>query len=192
MIAAINVGLLQRTGDLTNMLSSGCSTGNCSFSEVGNASFSTLAISHSCEDKTADIHVFNQTRINNLTVETYLGLDYGDNNTFTWSNESSGGLGLSSWMDSSSTPWSMYLLSRSSLYNFDWKIFNCSLFPTVDTYEARIQDAILKERPIESNPLQDIYTQFPQPPVVDYDLSQMTTFWPYRIAMDYTIRNGIR
>lgn len=93
MIAAINVGLLQRTGDLTNVLSSGCSTGNCSFSEVGNASYSTVAISHSCEDSTDSIHVLNQTRINNSTVETYLGLDYGDNNTFTWSNESSSGIG---------------------------------------------------------------------------------------------------
>lgn len=192
MIAAINVGLLQRAGDPTNVLSSGCITGNCTFSGAGNASFSTIAISHSCEDKTADIHVFNQTRINNSTVETYLGLDYGDNNTFTWSNESSGGMLLHSWTNSSSEFMSIRLLSRSSPYKFDWKVFGCSLFPTVNTYEARIQDAILNETFIESVPLQAILTQFPQPPVGDYMLSSMAFSWPYRIATSYTIRNGIR
>lgn len=192
MIAAINVGLLQRTGDLTNVLSSGCSTGNCSFSEVGNASYSTVAISHSCEDSTDSIHVLNQTRINNSTVETYLGLDYGDNNTFTWSNESSSGIGLLSWMDLSSTSWPIYILSRSSPFTYDWKVFNCSLSPTVNTYEARIQDAKLEEIQIESIPLQEVYTQFPQPPVEDYNLSSIVISWRYRTATNYTIRNGIR
>ena len=192
MIAAINVGLLQRTGDLTNVLSSGCTTGNCSFSAAGNASFSTVAISHSCEDVTTGIHVLNQTTVNNLTVNDYLGLDYGNNNTFAWSNATSGGMALHTWMDSYFDAMSIYILSRSSAFDFDWKIFNCSLFPTVNTYEARIQDAKLDERLIESLPLQSVYAQFPQPPEVDWVLSNMASFMTYRIATNYTIRNGVR
>jgi hypothetical protein len=77
MVAAINVGLLQSAGDPTNLLSSGCNTGNCTFSSAGNASFSTMAINHTCEDVSTSVYVFNQTMAGNLTVNDYLGLDYG-------------------------------------------------------------------------------------------------------------------
>ena len=191
MVAAMNVGILQGVGDQTNVLSSGCITGNCTFSGAGNASFSTLAISHTCEDVSNGIYVFNQTTDGNLTVTDYLGLDQGNNNTYVWSNASYGML-LHSWTDSASNLMSIYFLFRSSPFKSDWKIFNCSLFPTVNTYEARIHDAILKERIIESVPLQGIDAQFPQPPVNEYALSNIEFMWPYRMATDYTIRNGQR
>ncbi|KAG9198094.1 hypothetical protein G6514_000528 [Epicoccum nigrum] len=126
----------------------------------------------------------------NLTVNDYLGLDYGNNYTFAWSNVTSGGDLLRSWTDSSSGLVSIYLLFRTSPFDFDWKIFNCSLFPTVNTYEARIQDAKLKESFMDSVPLRAMRTQFPVDD--DYVLSNMASFWPYRMATDYTIRNGIR
>jgi hypothetical protein len=110
MVAAINVGVLQPPGNLTSVLSSGCSSGNCTFSDSSTASFSTLAISHFCEDVTAHIRILNETKLNTSTPYTtaYLGLDYGHDKTFEWSREQ-GGPVVRSWIG---TP---YPSSRSDL-----------------------------------------------------------------------------
>jgi hypothetical protein len=64
MSAVINVGILQSAGDLTNLLSAGCSSGNCNFSDTESASFSTLAISHFCTNVTSRIRIVSQTQQN--------------------------------------------------------------------------------------------------------------------------------
>jgi hypothetical protein len=100
MVAAINVGVLQPLGDLTNVLSSGCSSGNCTFSDTDIPSFSTVAISHFCEDITARIRILNETKPTTSTPYTsaYLGLEYGHNESFEWSRET-GGPVVWSWTD---------------------------------------------------------------------------------------------
>ncbi|KAF2999342.1 hypothetical protein E8E13_005620 [Curvularia kusanoi] len=196
MVAAINVGVLQAPGDLTSVLSSGCTTGNCTFSPAGNASFSTVTISHSCEDVTAKVRIINQTAIHNdaaTNVSTYLGLDYGNNQTYEWAKDwATGGTVLQSWIDSTYESIAIYFLSRPGINSFDWKVANCSLSPTVSTYEARIQGAQLEETPMGSVPIQGLDGQFPQPSVQDANLTQLNIDWGYSIATNYTIRNGVR
>ena len=63
MVAAINVGIIQPVTDLTNVLSSGCDSGNCSFPNTDGAAFSTLAMTHVCEDSTARIRTINESTI---------------------------------------------------------------------------------------------------------------------------------
>ncbi|KAH6613087.1 hypothetical protein C7974DRAFT_322140 [Boeremia exigua] len=197
MLAAINVGVLQPTGDQTNALSSGCSTGNCTFSDANNASFSTVAISHTCEDLTPRIHVVNETRNSSTAPDSkYLGIDYGDNEAFEWL-EDMGGIVVKSWVDSSSSPASsdlttIYFLFRSNSSVTDWKVTNCSLYPTVNTYAASIKDARLDENLTESIPLRSISEQFVTPPVVDIDLSNMQFMWTYKMATNLTTRNGMQ
>ncbi|KAJ8116651.1 hypothetical protein OPT61_g1971 [Boeremia exigua] len=202
MLAAINVGVLQPAGDLTSTLSSGCSTGNCTFSDTGTASFSTLAISHVCEDITSHIHVVNQTSDNTTAAtSTYLGLSYGENKTVEWDKES-GGYVVKSWVDDSSSSTSsdlttLYFLFRSvgsSLTggNTDWKVTNCSLFPTVNTYESSIKDARLQEDLIDSVPLRGIDEQFEHPPVDDVDFTDLLFMWRYKMTTDFAVRNGIQ
>jgi hypothetical protein len=53
MAVAMDVGILQPVQDLTNMLSHGCTTGNCTFPTLHGETFSTLAINHTCEDITS-------------------------------------------------------------------------------------------------------------------------------------------
>jgi hypothetical protein len=93
MIAAINVGLIQPLDDLTNVLSQGCSTGNCTFHSTNNASFSTLGIGHLCEDITTRIHVENETTtsspVGNFTSE-FLALDYDVDQSMAFSPENDG------------------------------------------------------------------------------------------------------
>jgi len=67
MVSAINVGILQPPGDLTNTLSFGCSSGHCNFSENSSPSFSTIAMRHRCQNLTSRIRVLNETRTNTDT-----------------------------------------------------------------------------------------------------------------------------
>lgn len=197
MVAAINVGILQRTGDPTSTLSSGCSSGNCTFSEAKNASFSTLAISHSCEDLTTRIRIINETTNNRNTppTTTFLGLDYGDNQTIEWFREGGGDV-VRSWTDSSHSSSSSdiiatYFLFRPGFDSTDWKIARCSLFPSINTYEASINNAVLHEHRIESIPFQNVRSQFKDPPVFDEGYTNITSWWTYKTATNYAIRKGI-
>jgi hypothetical protein len=195
MVAAINVGILQSPGDLTSALSSGCSTGNCTFSDDGSPSFSTLAISHFCEDITTQIHIVNETKPTKNTPYTrvFLGLDYGQNQTFEWSKEA-GGPVVSSWVAAplnTSDLIAMYFLFRSHWNNTDWKVSKCSLFPTINTYAASIRDAVLEESPIGAVPLKRTAFQFSKPTIRDEDFDSIV-YWDHRMTTSYTIRNGVR
>jgi hypothetical protein len=198
MAAAINVGILQPAGDLTNLLSSGCDSGNYTFSDTDSASFSTLAMSHFCTNITSRIRIVNKTEQNTSTgysedfTSAYLALDYGDNKTFEWNRENGGEPTLCSWVSQPTDLMTAYFLFRSSNYEQDWRAKNCSTFPTVNTYAARINDATLEERLIDTVFLQDIFTQFKEPFVVDGDLSQTTFSWTHMMTTNHTIRDGKR
>ncbi|USP79036.1 hypothetical protein yc1106_06310 [Curvularia clavata] len=194
MSAAVNVGLLQTTGDLTNLLSSGCSSGNCTFSDNGNASFSTLAFTHSCVDITSNIRIVNETQNSGNSTTTYLALDYEYNQTMEWMGETGGEGVLRSWVPSTDLEsYVVYFLFRSSQYTTDWRAANCSLFPTVNTYAAAIKDAKLEERELDLVHVKPILSQFPDPPNSDYNLtSSIAVGWSHGITTDYTIRNGKR
>jgi hypothetical protein len=201
MVAAINVGVLQRPGDLTSALSSGCSSGNCTFSETGTPSFSTLAISHSCEDITAQIYLVNETLANEDDPYTraFLGLDYGKDKTFEWSREQGGPVVLS-WVDQPSYSIvleliAMYFLFRQTWYpsgDRDWKATTCSLFPTINTYASRIKDARLDENLVDIVPLKALSLQFRSPPVNDQDFNNLAFSFSHRTITNSTIQSGIR
>jgi len=193
MAAAISVGILQPVGDLTNTLSSGCSSGNCTFSDKGSASFSTLAFGHFCTNITSNIRIVNETYLtrDNWTTE-YLALDYEDDNSLEWSRENGGEPVVRSW--TSLTPsglTTMYFLFRSSNRDTDWRVVNYTLFPTVNTYEARITDAILKEQLVDIAYLESIFAQFDEPPVWDSDLSNTMFTWTHAMTTNYTVQNGM-
>lgn len=200
MIAAINLGTLQVIPDQTNVLSSGCSSGNCTFSVANNASFSTVAIGHLCENYTSQIRVVNETTRNNSIqpVEIFLGLDFGTSNeTFAWRKDNGGPI-LSSWLDTSWLSSSnsteiavMYFVFRHDGNTNDWKAARCSLFPTINTYAAKISDAILDEHPLHSTRILSPITQFKEPSVPDLNFTQITSWWPYKMTTPSTIRDGI-
>jgi hypothetical protein len=77
-----------------------------------------------------------------------------------------------------------------SLYQ-DWRAINCSLFLTVATYAARINDAILEERLIDADFLPSLYA-FDEPPVEDLNLSHYQYIWSHGMTTNHTIRNGKR
>jgi hypothetical protein len=196
MVAAINVGIFQSPGDLTSALSSGCSTGNCTFSDNGTPSFSTLAISHFCEDITTQIHLVNRTKPtkDDPYNRVFLGLDHGYNQTLEWSGEQ-GESTVSSWVTSpgnTSVLITVYFLFRPHLNNTDWKLARCSLFPTINTYAASVKDAVLEEHLVNAVTLQRIRLQFNEPAVLDGDFLTLVNTWDHRMTTSYAIRNGVR
>ncbi|KAF2852516.1 hypothetical protein T440DRAFT_420379, partial [Plenodomus tracheiphilus IPT5] len=198
MIAAIHVGVIQPVEDLTNVLASGCISGNCSFPATDGASFSTLAVSHLCQDITTHIRTVNESTnlgSRNATMG-YLALDYGNNSVVEWPREQ-GGLVLKSWtsneVDSVALMHSYFIFRSSWRDNYDWRAVNCSLSPTINTYAANINDGILKESVIERIPLRLIRSQFPYHlSVRDDDFGSELFSWPAKMATNYTIRNGRR
>ncbi|KAF2994916.1 hypothetical protein E8E13_000457 [Curvularia kusanoi] len=191
MVAAITVSMLQPVTNFTNVyLSSGCDSGNCSFPNTDGAAFSTLAITHFCENSTAHIRTINETTYENWT-QGYSAFDYGDNKSWVW-DMTNDGLILKSLYEN----WSMHFIYRSHWSSnlsfggkFEWKAINCSLFPTVNTYGASINNTKLEEKLEDVIPLQLVSTQFQQPHVSDPDLFSQDRDWSYRMATNDTVRN---
>jgi hypothetical protein len=83
----------------------------------------------------------------------------------------------------------IYFLYRSNGTSTDWRATTCVLFPTIDTYAARIKDSILEESLIDTVPLLRIGAQFDIPPVNDGELNNLVSNWDYRMTTKSTIRN---
>ena len=55
MAVAMDVGMLQPVEDRTQVLSYGCTTGNCTFPALNGSAYSTIAIGHTCDDVTSQV-----------------------------------------------------------------------------------------------------------------------------------------
>jgi hypothetical protein len=193
MVAAINVGVLQSPGDLTSTLSSGCNSGNCTFSDVDTPSFSTVAITNVCEDITARIRIVNVSDPAR-PIETFLRLNYGNNQSFEWSKGLDNTV-VYSWTgpgSNSSDIIAIYFLFRSDRTNTTWRATNCRLFPTINTYAARIKNSQLEENLIDTVPLTRIGAQFDVPPRGDGEFRNQVFNWSHRMTTNSMIRNGTR
>jgi hypothetical protein len=195
--AATSVGILQPTADLTNLLSAGCSSGNCTFSDTDGAAFSSLAIGHLCTDITSSIRIVNKTQHNASTggYTAYLALDYKIDNydytgTYVWNQEDEA-LVLRSWITRSTGLTTIYFLFRQSLDEQNWRVASCSIFPTINTYAARINNGILEERLVDQVLLEKLPAQFKSPRVQDEFFDEFY-FWTFMMTTNYTIRDGKR
>lgn len=193
MVSAINVGILQSIGDLTSVLSSGCSSGSCTFSDDGTPSFSTLAVSHICEDSTARIRVFNESKTSEAPYDDILELKYGSNNrSFQWTRQSHATV-VQSWTDRTQPGiMGIYFLFRPDFENEPWTVVNCSLFPTIDTYSVSIQNATLKEVRVDTTYLPSLGEQFENPNVTDGNFNNLGFMYSHRAVSVYTMRNGTK
>jgi hypothetical protein len=173
MIAAVNVGLIQPVVDFTNVLSVGCSSGNCTFPSTNHGSFSTLGVDHVCEDVTTQIRVVNETidSQSNSTVPEFFAFDYDSTHTMEFPRIDSGVVLRSRTGATNNTISTIYLVFRKTWRMFDYKALKCSLFPTVNTYTASIESTILKEVLIDRVPFvplpQQSSTELPDD--VEYD-----------------------
>jgi hypothetical protein len=195
MVAAINIGMLQPVGDLTNALSTGCDSGNCTFPDGGGAAFSTLAIRHKCSDITSHIRIVNQTEeTNHTSTSTFLGLDYGSNKSFEWSKKR-GGTVLSTWtwkeiQNAFTTIYFVFRQGWSMTEVKPWYAVNCTILPTIDTYSASIDKTVLHEHPIDIVPLLPTPSEFTEQPVLDKDFYNMISWYSHLMVTNSTMRDG--
>jgi hypothetical protein len=159
MANAMTVGLISLVDDLTTTFSRGCDSGNCAFPSTNGASFSTLAISHSCKDIT-DLLTTDNVRWGSGGNSSRVGLNRAGINitaagqqvlvTSTEVSPSNRYYNLVSSLRSLGT---LTLISRPTVDSLNFTAMNCTLFPTVNTYHAEIKNTVLEETLVGSVPL---------------------------------------
>ena len=205
MIAAINVGLIQAADDYTNVLTQGCTSGNCTFPSIDGASFSTVAISHRCENITAQLRPLE---VQNDTMsgeeDSPMVLDYDTNKDSTFPKK--GAVVLKTLTDEVAdalttinivfkpNPWNLLFpagkFEQEIPYTYEYMAFNCSLYPVVNTYAVSINGSVLEEHLVDSVALKR--PAFQDPPVRDDEfLLDAWDFNKYKMVTNHTLRDGI-
>lgn len=148
MIGAINSGLINSFLDIPDRISHGCLSGNCTFPSDNEASFSTVAIGNSCGNITSQIR--RSRRDDNSTI---LDLPIRDDEMIELCLECDDpkvvigtAAEVTTYYDSDTLATIYILVSTPS----GWQGFNCSLFPTVNTYAVTIRNSILNETLLDS------------------------------------------
>lgn len=207
MRVAIDMGILQPQAHYTDILTSGCITGNCTFPSSAEGTLSTLAISHSCEDVTSEVKEvpLNKTITyeNGTNVEKPDYINYKSNNGSgvtaralditlplvsregSISIRSLSVLGLVTGMTTLGHNGSLFtikmLVRDDPVSNpHRYQAISCSLHPTVNTYAAEVKRTVLQEKLIRSIPLRTINN------------FGLIPFWEIKLETDYTLRNGSR
>jgi hypothetical protein len=184
LAAAINVGLLQNQTDYTPVLSHGCSTGDCFFPSDNNATFSTVAVNSSCSTITSDIE-FGKPKSQDLVIfklPTGPGL-YSDGVTFEGEDD----VVLVTATQLSQYPrdiQSVKMMFRDYRSKGDdaWlkpTAVSCSLYPTYNTYNTRVEGGFLKEALISSMRIG---------PNIFEERDEVMTMW--KLATNNALRNG--
>ncbi|KAJ8116938.1 hypothetical protein OPT61_g1748 [Boeremia exigua] len=190
MVAAVNVAIFQPTENYTNMLSQRCISGHCTFPMANGTTFSTVAVSHKCEDLTRQASTSRSTfspAVVSLRDEigTLIELDLHSDTIITTRTDPR----IKESLSSLST---IYIINRLlsvftpehqalSASSSDFEILKCSLFPTLNTYGASITKSLLNETLIESIPLE------PYEPRKSGNIS-----YAFLTASNNTLRNGIQ
>ncbi|KAF1848787.1 uncharacterized protein K460DRAFT_275609 [Cucurbitaria berberidis CBS 394.84] len=195
MAAGIEIGIIQPVEDRTSVLSHGCTTGNCTFPSTNGASFSSVGISYACEDVTSLVREIP-------TNETWSDRSTNTSGRAFWANLTSPvgynsseiGLliGASPWLlatgshDGSGMLSIVQMIFRRSAKDFSYTAINCSIFPSLNTYEVVIKNTVMEEKLLESIPI-----GYNLVPVVT-DKANNEWDIPWKRATSYTLRNGIR
>lgn len=197
MVAATTVGLIQPIEDFTNVFARGCDSGNCTFPSSDGASFSTVAISHICEDISGLIRQYTNYSHTSTVLTTPEGaptrLNYSDHRNYSDFSVMTTSTHATKYRGHDLFPLhTITLLFRERFASNDSRAVNCTLFPTVNTYSVKVANTRLEETLLESIPL-------------DFDYPDITTNlaggeeegleWRpnlFALATDYTMRDGIK
>jgi hypothetical protein len=203
MDVAVEVGILQPVQDYTNVLASGCITGNCSFPSSDGAAFSTLAISHSCEDVTSEVehiplnttytssngtevtipeivNLENDTSIQNSNFTLFLDDEFTNPIGLPVSGRFNLITGVSGLMYNGSIA-TIKMIHQTDKWGdpLRYQAISCSLLPSVNTYAVAYDKTVLKETLLSSV-------------VVGQNLNTTEYQVWWKLATSHTLRNGSR
>lgn len=209
MTAAMTVGLMQPAEDFTNLFVRGCSSGNCTFPYNDGASFSTLAISHTCDNISGHVRSINaMDELRDDTNKTYttyiLDTDSQFSNvtvlprgttTFNISEDtlmtSRTGLDAKSMIMINSIT---FLLRPEAQSGTNITAVNCTIFPTVNTYRVDVKNTILTETLVDSTPMDISYAGdvFDVAGEIVNDTIVTNGLYSYALASNRTFRDGVQ
>lgn len=191
VVAAINVAVFQPVQDYTSVLTHNCTSGNCTFPAVDGASFSTIAISHSCENITSQAYIPDLPSRTYRNDSVVLSDDFGqridldlatDNVLVTRTdlrfNASASSLTTIYMIVMERAPGKLGDLSSPPAI----AVLRCSLFPSRNTYGVNITNSKLQQSLIDSVPL-DPYD--PKRSIGNGRCSYLT-------LTNHTLRDGVR
>lgn len=138
MSIAIYTGLLNPPANSSSSMTISCLTGNCTYPSDNGATFSTLAISHSCED--ISNLILNVTDNSSSVAQTPGGAQLSLPNDGRVMNT------ISTYDDDIIYGFESLMLQESGKHF----AFNCSLFPSINTYGSSVKDSIYNETLLSS------------------------------------------
>jgi hypothetical protein len=187
MVAAINNGILQPTEDYSSVLAGSCITGNCTFPTIDGASFSTLGISHFCEDATSQLIVTRESLKNSTATFTVVSLNATGSSHNAVPGNASVMLGyrfpaLSTWSIGAEnrTLSTVKMVYRKETLNPNItgvSALSCSIYPVVRTYGVNITNRVIYETLLNVTRIGDN---------VLYDPLS------FKLVTSHTLRNGTR
>lgn len=175
MGTAIGIGITQPIGDRTGALTENCTTGNCTLPSDNGASFSTVAISHHCQNRTADL------RIDRTVWEGAVSLQSEGLSLSRAQEDSTYNMVMFSnltYSDDDSYIVRISFLHRKEVEDDLRKIaaVSCDLYAVINTYGVNISNSVMKETLVESVRLRHC----------------PGTLGSFCSATSYTLRNGKR
>jgi hypothetical protein len=196
MDVAIESGILSPQKQYTDVYSSGCTTGNCTFASSLEGTFSTLAMVHSCTDVTSEVAVIydNATRTNTNVRSSGNDPIRKHNLTLSLGGADSMSVqvrpGVNQYSlvtraaDDGKSLFTIKMMIRLDPQEFPdkYQAISCSLHPHVNTYTAEIEGNTLKENPVKSIPLG--YKK--QHGAAMHDPAHLT------LATSHALRNGVQ
>jgi hypothetical protein len=196
MDVAIESGILLPQKQYTDVYSSGCTTGNCTFASSPEGTFSTLAMVHSCKDVTSEVAVVygNATRTSTNIRSSgtdpirkhNLTLPLGDDDYMSVQVEP--GVNQYSLVtraaDDGKSLFTIKMMIRLDPWEFPdkYQAISCSLHPNVNTYTAEIKANTLRENLVQSIPLG--YKK--------YDKADVRSPAYLTLATSHALRNGVQ
>jgi hypothetical protein len=188
MSVSMDVGIAQPVEDYTNVLSYGCTSGNCTFpSSDKGATFSTLAISHWCKYVPEEMEYlrYNGTVYSAPTQNGTWSLAIDDKSdplrfdTYSYPETLKTGVSYSLYNGPLATIKMLYRPDQTK--RAEYRAISCALYPSVNTYTAEVHTGVLKERLIESVPVGMNLL------IVNQSVDAEPDF---KLARSHTIRNG--
>ncbi|KAF9690731.1 hypothetical protein EKO04_011283 [Ascochyta lentis] len=91
----------------------------------------------------------------------------------------------------------IHVLFRPHVQLRNYTAVSCEIFPTVNTYAAKVSNSVLEERLIDSIRIKTVSEQFKDPTVskkthADSSVSEQAFWYRHRMTTNYTLRDGAR
>lgn len=180
MVAAINNGIVQSEAapNYDSVIAHNCISGNCTFPSEGGASYSTLGVSHSCEDATSQVVKARFPNDPTNTTIVYLNTTTTGNVSLGFPGQYAMSTGTMGSKYGNNTLVTVKMIYKASTDATNFSAVSCTLFPTMKTYGVNITKSVMYEQLILERRIGSNI------------LASNDSFIGFKLATGTTLRNG--